>query len=478
MNETKPNFLFICSDQHSKFQLGCYGNTSIITPAMDSIANKGIRFDSAYSTNPICVPARASMVTGRRPSEIGCYDNASPYTGQAPSFGHRLIEADIDVITVGKLHFRNADDDTGFPDQRVPLHLRDGIGDIYGALRDPRAQKLGLAQYVYEAGPGESSYISYDSRITKEALACLDERKESSKQWFLYVGYTMPHIPLISPQETWDLYEGMDLPMPKQYKEQDMSRYEWCIHHRRYKGMEKEIDETVIRNAIRAYYGMCTFLDRQVAALLARLKQNGLADNTVIMYSTDHGEMLGNHGLWYKNSMFEESVGIPLMIRGPGIKPGVVKTPVSLLDLYPTIIQCMGRTQSPQDVSLPGRSLLDIAGEPYDAERAVVSEYFGSACVSGGFMVRKGRFKYIHYVATAPQLFDLKTDPSELHDLAPNPAYGRILHDMEKTLHQHGDPAEIDAKCRKAQDALLAQYGGREKVLTNFEPVLYTPAPI
>lgn len=418
------------------------------------------------------------MVTGRYTSDLHTWDNASPYTGQAPSFGHRMVEAGVKVTTIGKLHFRNTMDDTGFPDQRIAMHIRDGIGDMFGTIREPRIAKPSLGEYVRNAGPGESSYITYDNNITEHALEFLNNETGTDQPWMLYLGYTMPHLPLICPQEFWDLYEGKDLPMPVEYKKDEMPQTEVCRAHRHYMGLEDELDDETVRRAVRAYYGMCSFLDYQIEIVVKKLHELGLDKNTIILYTTDHGEMLGNHGMWYKNSMYEPSAGIPLFMAGPGIPAGkVVNTPVSLVDIYPTMLDFMGIEDKGRG-DLPGQSLLEMAmSGQEDPDRAVYSEYFASACVTSGFMVRHRDYKYIYYVGCEPQLFNIKEDPNELTDLAQNPDYADVLTQMDKKLREFIDPEAADKQCRKEQAERLSLHGGKEEVFNNFDTFTFSPAP-
>lgn len=230
MNTKKHNVLYICSDQHNRFMSGCYGNPHVITPAIDSLAARGVLFESAYSPNPICVPARACAATGCYSNEIHCWDNASPYTdrGQAMSYGHQLEKAGISVTTIGKLHYRCPEDDTGFTDQRLPLHVRDGVGDLFGTIREYGVVKPVMREQIPKAHAGDSSYIHYDTQITREAIACLDEKAASPEPWCLYVGYTFPHLPFISPEETWNMYQEEKLPMPYGYRKGERTEHESC----------------------------------------------------------------------------------------------------------------------------------------------------------------------------------------------------------------------------------------------------------
>lgn len=473
------NVLFICSDQHNKCAAGCYGNPVIKTPNIDRLAQDGTKFQNAYSNNPICVPSRASMVTGQYSFNIGCYDNASPYMGQAKSFGHRLQENGLEMTTVGKLHFRRADDDTGFSDQRIPLHVRDGVGDVFGLLRDKRVTKPKVGQFPYNASVGRSSYMDYDETVTKEAIEYLNGKRDAGEPWALYVGYTLPHFPLAISQKYWDLYEGVTIPMPAAYKIGERSEHPSCQDHRRFYGMEGQYEDEVIQKALRVYYGMCSYLDDQIGAVVDKLKEIGQYENTVIIYGSDHGEMAGNHGMWNKNCMLESAVSVPLIVAGPGIpKAKTSETIVSLVDIYPTVLDALGiRLTKEEEDGLPGTSLIGLAKEDETRMRTAFSEYHSTGSLTGGFMVRWGDYKYIYYVGYKPQLFCITADPMELHDLIDDPAYAETAARLDEKLRKICDPEAVNDMIKASQEQILSEHGGRENVLATFEPVLFSPTP-
>ena len=204
----------------------------------------------------------------------------------------------------------------------------------------------------------------------------------------------------------------------------------------------------------------------------------GLADDTRIIYTSDHGENAGARGLWGKSVMYEESTGIPMLIAGPDIAAGqVCETPVSLVDLYPTIIQATGVAEESEE-GLPGSSLFDIAAEDFDQERTVFSQYHASASPTGGFMLRKGKYKFNYYVDYPPELFDLEADPDEKNDLAGNPIFAEVCAQYEAILRKIVDPEDADRKAKDDQNDIVEFHGGREKVLRDKMGIQsYTPAP-
>jgi choline-sulfatase len=345
------NVLFIFSDQHSRRVLGCYGNAGARTPVLDALAARGTRFARAYCQTPICVPSRASLATGRWAHAVDSWDNATPYVGtEARSWGHRLTGQGHRVTTIGKLHYRNVEDPSGFPDQRVPMHVLEGVGDLYGLLRGDMPVRSQSRTQVLEARAGESEYIRYDRAIAECAARWLrEEATAERKAWCLFVGFVSPHFPLVVPDEYWNLYEPDVLPLPVQHAPEHWSRHPVLELQRRQEALDAPFDEKTVRNAMRAYYGLVSFLDGQVGLVLEALRAAGLHESTRVIYSTDHGEMLGEHGLWWKSAMYESAVAVPLIVAGPDVPAGrVVGANAMLVDVFPSILERSGHTPLPR----------------------------------------------------------------------------------------------------------------------------------
>lgn len=473
------NVLCIMSDQHTRSVLGAYGNRVAHTPMLDALAAEGATFERAYCPSPVCVPSRASTATGRHIHELGTWDNAHPYTGrEADSWGHRLTEQGYAAVTIGKLHYSSADDPTGFPDQHLPMHVVEG-GGVRGLLRGEMPAAADSRQHVLDAGPGESDYIAYDRAVAEETVRWL--REESSAHdapWGLFVSFVAPHFPLLAPDPYWERYESAPIPMPVAYREAEWPDHPAVAAQRRLQAQERAFDDDTIRRALAAYYGLVTFLDEQIGRVLAALDDTGLGSATRVIYTSDHGELLGNHGLWWKSSMYEGSVGVPLIVRGPGVPAGTRHaTPASLVDLFPTIVEGVGAALIARDADLPGRSLWRLLEEPDDRDRFVFSQYHATFSETGTYMTvsHHGRYKYVHYIGYPPQLFDIEHDPHELQDLASDPEYVHVLRACESRLRDHIDPEQIDALARAAQRRRLAEVGGRDAARSvDFS---YTPPP-
>lgn len=476
----KPtNVLFIHSDQHSPRVLGCYGDPVVKTPHLDALAARGTLFRNAYCPTPICVPSRASLATGRWAHMIDNWDNGTPYVGtEADSWGQRLIEQSHTVTTIGKLHFRKVGDPSGFPDQRLPMHVLEGVGDVYGCLRDEMPVRPQSRNQILEAGPGEVEYTRYDRAICDETMRFLrEEAPGQEKPWALFASFTYPHFPLRVPAEYFNLYPLDRVPMPVQWRPDEWSPHPYQVWQREKQALDQPVDEPAIRKAIAAYYGMVTMLDHHVGLILRALDEAGLRDSTRIIYSTDHGEQLGEHGMWWKSSMFEASVGIPMLVAGPEIPEGKVSsTNVNLVDCFPGIVEAVGARLSPKDADLPGESIFRLAQQP-DRERTTFSEYHAILSPSAAFMVRRGRWKYVHYVGMPPQLFDIERDRNEMRDLGQEPAYAAVRADCETALRRICDLEGTDRRAKADQRRRVMEHGGPEAVLDAGVKIPYTPAP-
>lgn len=472
------NLLFIMSDEHSRRVLGCYGHPMVRTPHLDRLAARGVRFTDAYCNSPICVPSRASFATGRYVHQIRFWDNAFPYDGTIPSWGHRLVAAGHRSVSVGKLHYRSTNDDNGFDQEIMPLHVVDGVGDLLGLIRDDLPVRKAALRLAEEAGRGDSSYQGYDDRITAAAQDWLRDQAQapSTKPWVLFVSLVCPHFPLIARPEFYDLYPEDQIPWPALYADAQRPDHPFIRAIRECMVYDKAFDERRVRRAIAAYLGMVTFLDANIGKILSTLQDSGLAGDTRVIYTSDHGDNLGTRGLWGKSTMYEESAGVPLIMAGPDVPQGsVCHDPVSLVDCHPTILSCVGAPAHPDDHDLPGASLFDLV-RGVVPRRTVLSEYHAAGAATGAFMIRKGSFKYVHYVGMRPQLFDLDADPQEARDLGADPGYRGLVAECEAELRRCVDPDAVDRLAHADQSTRIDAHGGREAVLQRGS-FGYSPVP-
>ena len=376
MNQT--NLLVISSDEHNKRHLGCYGHEMVQTPNLDRLAAMGTRFTNAYTPSPICMPARASLATGRYLYEIGNWDNGTPYRGtEADSWGHRLSAQGHAAPTFGKLHF-HPECNSGY-DERLALHAKSAeqgyVGAIGSWLGEHQPAMGGLRKEIRRAEIGEFDYTRYDRATAAAAAEWLQNEAPSDKHWCAFVSFTYPHYPFCAPAEYVNLYDPAEVPLPVNWEQKDWSQHPALKIKRSKMGLDEGFTEEEVRWATAVYFGMVSFMDAQVGKVLDALEASPHATNTRIIYTTDHGEMLGEHGHWFKGTMHEGSAGIPMILAGPGVPSGhLCSTPVNLVDVYPTAIESVGATYTAADETLPGKSLVTIANLP-DRDRVVFSEY-------------------------------------------------------------------------------------------------------
>lgn len=457
------NVLVLLSDEHARSVLGCAGHPLAQTPHLDALAAAGVRFTNGYTPSPICIPARASLATGLHVFEHGCWSSAQAYRSTPESWMHRLSAAGVVAESIGKLHFRSGDDDHGFRAEHLPMYLaNDGYGWPQSLLRNPLPEFPEAAELAARLGPAESEYTNYDRRITERAVQWLNQAP-SDVPWVLFVSLVSPHYPLTAPPEFHELYQHSPMPprlpaVPGHPVLDEMRKF-WDYDD--YFTDDRHRDE-----AVRNYFGLVSFLDDNVGRILAALNRSGQREDTTIVYTSDHGDMLGDRGFWTKSAMYEGSAGVPMIIAGPGIPAGPVNpTPVSLVDVGPTVERQVG-----VDVGSPDREGRPWAGQPLtrflpdpDPSRPVLSEYHDGGCPTGMYMVRSGRWKYVHYADGSPsQLFDVNADPAEQSDRSS--ADGKVRSEMEALLRSILDPELVDQRAQVDRDALVAELGGRNAV--------------
>lgn len=470
--------LIIMADEHSPHVVGAYGNTFVQTPNIDALAASGTRFAKAYCPFPICVPSRASFATGRFAHEIGSWDNAAPYVGtEAPSWGHRLLEQGHAVTTVGKLHYRKTGDPSGFPDQRIPMHVLDGVGDSLGLLRGESPPVRTHRRAIENAGAGDTEYTRYDRGIAQQSARWLkEEAPKHNAPWALFVSLVTPHFPYVAPPEHYAKYDPDALPMPVAWQQQDWADHPALNINRRLHAHDEPFSEATIRKGIAAYYGLVSFMDEQVGIVMDALADAGLADSTRVIYTSDHGDALGEHGFWMKGTMYEAVAGIPMIVSGPDVPRGHVSNSfVSLYDVFPSVVECVGASFTEQDASLPGSSMWEHAR--VDTPRTIFAEYHASSSPAGFYMIRDGKYKFTYYVGYDAQLFDLESDPDELRDLSKDAAHAKTLAMLEGKLRAICDPEEIDRRAKADQARRIEERGGREEILRAGVRIPYSPAP-
>lgn len=471
------NFLFIISDEHQARAMSCAGHPLVKTPNMDALAARGVRFANAYTPSPICVPARASLATGRYAHQTGYWDNALAYDGRIKGWGHALHDAGVHVTSIGKLHFRNESDPTGFDEQIVPMHIMDGVGQIWGSVRNPLPDIKKRPKFLSNVGAGLSKYNKYDLLIAERCEQWLAADARKDKPWLLFASFVAPHFPLIVPQEYLDMYDPADMPLPELREKNGYRAHPWAERMRDFADVDAIFgdDDDRRRLAIASYFALCTFVDAQIGRVLAALDRAGLTRDTTIVYTSDHGETLGMRDRWGKSVLYGESTRIPMIVAGDDMPEGkVCNTAVNLLDVPPAIMTQFG-LKTPDDWA--GDDILAIARKPDDPDRVAFSEYHAATSPSGGFMIANAKWKYHYYVGYPPELFDLEKDPEEANNLIDDAAYADIATAMYKQLLAVCDPEAVDAIAKADQDRLVEKWGGPEAAINAGTPG-ETPPPV
>lgn len=461
------NLVIFLSDNHNRRFVGAAGHPMVKTPAIDSIAQRGVRFENAYCTSPLCCPSRAAIATGRYPHQTGYWDNALAYDGRVPTWHHRVRDAGYEMTAIGKLHFRSSEDDNGFSEEIDTMHIVEAKGALSSLLRAtqdgvPRRQ---AHRAIYEDSvPGEAEYQIYDRRITDQAIEWLQARAKSAKPWVLLVSYPSPHPPFKVPQRFWDMYPLSDVPMPIQWRPEDRPKHPapeylaWMNH------LQDGFSEDFVRRVVAGYCGLITHTDEQIGRVLAEMETLNLIDETRVLYTSDHGEAAGHHGILGKANHYEHGIGVPLVMAGPGIPQGrVVEQLASHVDLFPTIVEAVGAETAAEDIDLPGTSLWP-AIQGGETVRDAFAEYHAMGSRNSGFALRHGDLKLIYHVDMPRQLFDLSVDPLEENDLLKDGGSHPSADMLESRLRQILDPAAVDARSKADQAVHMEKFGGVEAV--------------
>ena len=465
------NVLIIMSDEHRRDFSGTYGNEIVRTPNIDALAARGARFENAYCNSPLCVPSRASFHTGRYPHQIGYWDNAFPYDGRVPSWGHALRGSGCRTTSIGKLHFRDEVADTGFDEQIMPLHVKGGVGDPTALLRIDPMERPGCRQMSQMAGQGITPYWTYDCDVAGAAADWLLHNAPETP-WVTIVSFVLPHFPLNAPPEFRSLYDRGALPLPKsinQYVPENASlaAMRKTMNYQDFFGSTDQV-----REAVANYYGLCSALDHNIGVVLKALDESGLREDTHVIYTSDHGDNLGARGFWAKSTLWEESAGVPLILAGPGVPAGAsIRTPVSLIDVFPTILDSAGVTGDAEE--RPGTSLHDFLHRE-DPDRHVFAEYHAVGSRTGSYMLRAGRYKLIVHAGDAPIIYDMNDDPEELINVSDRPGMAQVRDELSSALSQVVDPEVANRRAFADQRRRIDELGG-EDAIRDVEPLAFTP---
>ncbi len=461
--QDRPNILFICTDQQHPTISGFRGNKVVKTPNIDALAADGMYFTRTYVSSPVCGPSRAAYMFGKHVFQIENWYNAVAWPDDEVTWAQKITDSGYYSAHFGKMDSPGLYGNLGFTEEwhcaKRPVRKVNGADKRF--LPDnPRNAKghLKVKTFKLEEYKGEKYEVGnnkpygLDRPTTDRALRFLKERKEDSKPWMLHVGLLMPHWPFTLPQKYYDMYADVDIPMPYDAKFPNTGMHPALQHFQWWDGLDEAPEQEMFKNALRAYYGMVTCLDDMVGEIITELKRNGMYENTYIIFTSDHGDNLGEHGMiGNKHTPLEGSVTVPLVITGPGIKKGKQEdTPVALVDMYPTLMDMAGIEYN--DEEMPGSNLMPVLkGKEKTIDRNLFSEWHGTGFRGAWYMLVNKKYKYIYYERERPSLFDIEADPKELNDLALDPKYSKTLKKFEDELNKMLDPVEIAHEARKQQ---------------------------
>ena len=422
-----PNIILVMADQLAPQFLPSYGHPIVHAPTLHRLSEEGVTFDAAYTNSPLCAPSRFVMMSGRLPSNIAAWDNAVEFSAEVPTFAHYLEAAGYRTCLSGKMHFVGPDQLHGFGDRlTTDVYPSDFTWHPEWDRPDDKLDWFHNMEVVTQAGPCvRSMYLDYDDEVIFRAKRYLFEhaRERADQPFMLTVSFIQPHDPYLCRQEKWDLYKDIEIDLPT-FSHKDAPDPHGARLRYSYGASDLDLDDQTIRNARRAYYGSISDIDDKVSNLLAALEETGLSDDTVVIFTADHGDMLGERGMWFKMSFLEHSARIPLIVHWPKqFAPRRIKSPVSLVDLLPTLTDLASGGKSPAFVTpMDGRSLFPyLNGDT--GSNDVVGEYFAEGTDTPIFMIRRGVLKAIYSQKDGLQLFDLEKDPDETVNYVNDPDY-------------------------------------------------------
>jgi choline-sulfatase len=474
LTDRQPNILLIQADQLAAAFLPPYGHPVVKAPNIARLAEEGVTFEDAYCTSPLCSPSRYAMLTGRRPSSVGAYDNAAELPAATPTVSHMLRAAGYQTALAGKMHFVGPDQLHGY-EERLTTDVYPADFEWTPDWRLPADEPLPWyhnMSSVLRAGVAASAWpTEFDAEVGFAAVRRLREleRRGDRRPFFLTVSFTNPHDPWEVPQRYWDLYgdDEIDLPAVGPLPREDADPHSLRLREMYGADRHGSLTDDQLRRARRGYYAAISYVDDQIGGVLRALDESGHADDTVVAFTTDHGEMLGERGLWYKMAFFEHACHVPLIVRGPGIPVGRVSGPVSHLDIAPTLLELAGADPEGAELEGTGRAGVLRSGGGR-ADGVVMAEYLAEGVRHPMVMLRRGEHKFVHCDGDPDQLYDLEGDPHELTNLAPDAAHADLLEGFRREMAGRWDLSDVERRVLQSQ---------RERLLVSraLATGLYTP---
>ena len=451
---SKPNILIFMVDQLNGTLFPDGPADWLHAPNLKKLAARSTRFQNAYTASPLCAPGRAAFMSGQLPSATGVYDNAAEFTSSIPTYAHHLRRAGYQTCLSGKMHFVGPDQLHGFEERLTT--------DIYPAdfgwtpdYRKP-GERIDWWYHnmssVTQAGVAEiSNQMEYDDDVAHSATRKVYDlaRGKDDRPWCLTVSFTHPHDPYVARKKYWDLYEDCEHLLPTvpamDYEEHD-------THSQRIFDANDwrsfDISEDDIKRARRAYFANISYLDDKIGEVIEALETT--RQEAIILFVSDHGDMLGERGLWFKMSFFEGSARVPMMISAPQMEAGLITTPVSNIDVCPTLCDLAGVDMSEVAPWTTGQSIVPM-GQGVERTEPVAIEYAAEASYAPMVSLRYGKWKYNRCTLDADQLFNLESDPHELTNLAEVPAHQGTIQQLRAKSEARWDLDKFDADVRTSQ---------------------------
>lgn len=460
MHTSSPNILLIMGDQLAGPALPDYGHPVVKTPHLSALAEEGVVFEQSYCNSPLCAPSRASMLTGQLPSRIGAFDNAAEFPSDTPTIAHYLRAMGYQTSLIGKMHLVGPDQLHGFEERlTTDIYPADfGWTPDWNQSPEDRFSWYHNMLSVVQAGKCvTSNQLDFDEEVAFRSVRKIFNlaRNPDERPFFMTVSFTHPHDPFAISPRYWDLYEHDDIDMPvapplpyDKLDSHSQRLYQMCAMD------EYDLTEARVRNARHAYYGAISYIDEKIGQILQALKSTGLDENTVIIFTSDHGEMLGERGLWYKMNFFEWSARVPLIVHAPKrFSARRVHQNVSLVDLLPTLVDLAVNGETPELVApVDGASLVPLMQGNHSAwDDIVYGEYLAEGAVAPCLMVLHGHFKYIYSESDPPQLYNLETDPDELTNLAGQPDFTAVEQSLHTLMLARWNPPELKENILQSQ---------------------------
>jgi len=438
----KPNIIFIISDQHNYKVSGFMGNKFVKTPNMDKLAKKGVSMTKCYCNSPLCIPSRSSMLSGLLPSKTGIFNNMQCLPSDRATFVHSLSVAGYDTVLSGRMHFNGPDQRHGFEKRLVgditpSFPGYDNFPKMFEELKGTPHQSR---EAIEKSGSGSSAVYKFDTAVTEAACRYIINR-EDKRPLFMVVGMFSPHCPYVAHKEWYDYYYNL-LPTTEVVN----NEYKKTLHPAiqkwiKLRGVDNITNEE-FRRVLAAYYALVTFLDINIGKIVDVIEKTFDLDNTVIIYGSDHGDSLCEHGLFWKTNLYEGSSRVPLIFSWKGVFKENYKYSglTSLVDIAPTLLDIAHARKLPV---MDGESFFISlkTGEDISKDRSIISQLGDIKGDYPSAMIRRGEYKLVvHYGYEKPQLFNLSEDPNELNDLGADSQYSEIVKLLKDELFSYWDP--------------------------------------